>query len=348
MSETSEDIIQQAISYAKAGNMADAKKLLAEVVKKEPSNARAWYLLSQVTENQDQSIYCLKRVLQIAPDNIKAQKALARLLANDLQMFEESELPSKDGTNEFKESKKFLDSEKVNLIIISVLGLVLIIVLCAVVFVVAQSSQIGDKLAFLSRPTNTPLPTYTRYPTYTPQQPKVVAPIIIPTFEIPTSAPFPTRVPTATLLPTPTAQILAQSQTLGPIRDSIREEEYTINVSVQDVRYLTKDGYSEPKTGFVFAILNISITNFGPGTVFSIYTSDFQMRDSNGALRGDSSYLDSTSDCGLDLVDLESGGKTSGCIAFEVPDSGRLEFIYAPYKYEALEPGRYLSFVIRP
>ncbi len=52
-------------------------------------------------------------------------------------------------------------------------------------------------------------------------------------------------------------------------------------------------------------------------------------------------------ECEMDSVDLMANGSVSGCFGFEVPISGELELIYAPYKYEGLEPGRYLSFKLR-
>jgi hypothetical protein len=73
--------------------------------------------------------------------------------------------------------------------------------------------------------------------------------------------------------------------------------------------------------------------------------SDFQMLH-QGALY-DYGFFGGSSDCRLPGVDLLEGGSTSGCIAFEVPIGGQLELIYAPFKYEGLEPGRYLSFLVR-
>jgi hypothetical protein len=52
-------------------------------------------------------------------------------------------------------------------------------------------------------------------------------------------------------------------------------------------------------------------------------------------------------DCDLGMVDLVAGGTISGCVVFEVPETGSLELIYAPYQFGNLEPGRYLSFQLR-
>lgn len=73
-----EEQIFRAIGLAKAGNEAEAKQLLAQVVKQEPDDARAWYLLSQVSGNSHDARYCLEQVLRIQPDNAQARERLDR------------------------------------------------------------------------------------------------------------------------------------------------------------------------------------------------------------------------------------------------------------------------------
>ncbi|MEW5871452.1 MAG: tetratricopeptide repeat protein [Chloroflexota bacterium] len=79
MSEMTEQLIQQAVTEAKAGNKANARAILSRVVKQEPKNARAWYFLSQVVEEREQAIHCLKKSLELNPDNARAKERLARL-----------------------------------------------------------------------------------------------------------------------------------------------------------------------------------------------------------------------------------------------------------------------------
>jgi len=80
MGVSTEEIIQHAISWAKAGNKEAARKALSEVVRQEPNNARAWYLLSQVIEDKEKVIYCLQKVLVLLPDNQHAKERLTQLL----------------------------------------------------------------------------------------------------------------------------------------------------------------------------------------------------------------------------------------------------------------------------
>lgn len=75
------ELINKAIAEAKAGNIAGARTNLAQVVRKEPENIQAWYLLSRVVEDKEQIIYCLKRVLQIMPDSPQAKARLKKLQA---------------------------------------------------------------------------------------------------------------------------------------------------------------------------------------------------------------------------------------------------------------------------
>ncbi len=155
----------------------------------------------------------------------------------------------------------------------------------------------------------------------------------------------PTTIPTPT--PTPIPTVVIQTQTLGPIWNSTRDESYTAQISLTGVRFNSEDDWHKPKQGYVYVIVDVTVKNLGPDLMRSVSDYDFQVRDASGALRDSSWLVPGTDDCELDLVDLALNGSVSGCIGFEVPADGKLELIFAPYKYEALEPGRYLSFTIR-
>lgn len=79
MNTPTEQLIQQAVTEARAGNKANARAILSRVVKQEPGNARAWYLLSQAVEKQEQAIYCLEQILKIQPDNSQVKERLNRI-----------------------------------------------------------------------------------------------------------------------------------------------------------------------------------------------------------------------------------------------------------------------------
>lgn len=171
----------------------------------------------------------------------------------------------------------------------------------------------------------------------------------------PTERSKPTGVPTLTPIPAtpiptirPTPAFVAQTQKIGPLLDSLRDETYSFQVGLNDVKWSNGDRFLPPKQGNTYLIAYISVKNLGPGSAFSISSLDFQVKDANGALRSSALLVPAGFDCSLPFVDLTAGGSVEGCVSFEVPTTGRLEFIYAPFKYEGLKPGRYVSFVIRP
>jgi hypothetical protein len=90
---TTDELIQQAITQGKAGNKPEAIKILAQVVKQEPTNARAWYLLSQVVETKEQIEYCLNKVLEIDPINQQAINRLNSIRATPPTTTAESQEP---------------------------------------------------------------------------------------------------------------------------------------------------------------------------------------------------------------------------------------------------------------
>lgn len=148
------------------------------------------------------------------------------------------------------------------------------------------------------------------------------------------------------ILQPPTPTPAPQTKHLGPIWDSLQDETYNIEVGVSRTRFLRQSGFQEAKANHTYVVIDISITNLGPGSLRQIGPFDFKVRDANNALR-DYTFIMAAEDCRLEMVDLMPGGSISGCVTFEVPVSGNLELIYAPYRYEGLVEGRYLSFRLR-
>lgn len=163
--------------------------------------------------------------------------------------------------------------------------------------------------------------------------------------------PFPTiqLIPSDTPQPTVTSgpPFAPQTQQLGPIHDTERDTYFSLEVTVNSVKWLTSDTYQTPKTGNIYLIVYFIAKNLGPSSVQSIGSSDFQIVDSNGLVH-DYTYIPSAETCQLDSVDMLPNGLYESCDGFEVPRMGKLEFIYAPYKNSPLDPGRYLSIIVRP
>ena len=70
----------------KAGDKEAAKNLLTRIIKQDPNNARAWYLLSQAVDQKEYAIYCLEQVQKLYPDNEKVkQRLLKPKVPNDVE-----------------------------------------------------------------------------------------------------------------------------------------------------------------------------------------------------------------------------------------------------------------------
>jgi dipeptidyl aminopeptidase/acylaminoacyl peptidase len=73
------DLINQGIEAARARDRETARKLFEQVVEQDEENIRGWLLLSRVVENIDEKRICLTTVLQLDPDNKRAQQELEEL-----------------------------------------------------------------------------------------------------------------------------------------------------------------------------------------------------------------------------------------------------------------------------
>ena len=71
--------LQQAISLIKSGDKKRGKQLLGEVIKEDPNNEAAWLWSYRLVSTPEKKQYCLKRALEINPENQQARKALVDL-----------------------------------------------------------------------------------------------------------------------------------------------------------------------------------------------------------------------------------------------------------------------------
>ncbi len=82
--------LKQAIAAARAGKNPQAKVLLARVIKDEPDNANAWFLLSTLADTDEQKIQHLQKVLELQPNHPTAADQLAELVPPSPEPVEES------------------------------------------------------------------------------------------------------------------------------------------------------------------------------------------------------------------------------------------------------------------
>jgi hypothetical protein len=74
-----EELLQEGIDAAKAGNKEKARARLQEVVALDQYNEKGWYWLASVVETDEEKKVCLGNVVVINPDNERAQQMLDQL-----------------------------------------------------------------------------------------------------------------------------------------------------------------------------------------------------------------------------------------------------------------------------
>jgi len=72
-------LLQQGIQATKTGDHALARKLLVQVVQRDPNNEMAWIWLAQAMESPSQRLDCLRQVLRINPQNEPVRRAVQAL-----------------------------------------------------------------------------------------------------------------------------------------------------------------------------------------------------------------------------------------------------------------------------
>jgi hypothetical protein len=75
----SSEPLQEAYRLIREGSTQEAVRILVPLVRADPLNADAWWLLANAVENTDQKRQALERVLKLRPGDEAAQKMLARL-----------------------------------------------------------------------------------------------------------------------------------------------------------------------------------------------------------------------------------------------------------------------------
>jgi len=74
--EQARQVLQQGIAAARAGQTAQARQLLQEAARRDPRSEAAWLWLSSLAKDNAERTFCLKKVLEINPNNENALKGL--------------------------------------------------------------------------------------------------------------------------------------------------------------------------------------------------------------------------------------------------------------------------------
>ncbi len=77
--EQAKQLLQQGIAAARAGQTETARNLLRQAARLDPQNETAWMWLTSVAIDSNERIFCLKRILDINPQNERAIQGLQAL-----------------------------------------------------------------------------------------------------------------------------------------------------------------------------------------------------------------------------------------------------------------------------
>jgi len=135
-----EDNLKRAIEVIKAGDKKKGGEILFEIINKQPKNELAWAWLSVCVRDDKQKKYCIEKVLEINPDNLKAKQALERLNRIDEPPLDEitkspsisknSQIESQDKDSKPKAQKHLETNSNAYKIIVG--GLLLIIIISGI------------------------------------------------------------------------------------------------------------------------------------------------------------------------------------------------------------------------
>lgn len=148
------DRLREAYQLIREGNKPQAVRILVPIVRAEPDNADAWWLLANAVEKDDQKERALRQVLKLRPGDEAAQRMLDRLVppaAAAEDVFAE-DLPA-DGEYDVGDQDLFADAEPQRVrvhkgrggsspltIILALIGLMTVISCAACVLVLAVSA----------------------------------------------------------------------------------------------------------------------------------------------------------------------------------------------------------------
>ena len=82
--------LQQAINAARVGNTREAQGLLTQLLKEDPEQVQAWFLLSHLVDSEEKQKAFLGRVLALDPTHTQARQRLAYLHSSDVPVVTEA------------------------------------------------------------------------------------------------------------------------------------------------------------------------------------------------------------------------------------------------------------------
>ena len=155
------DLLNQAVAFIKAGNTEKGKQLLITVIRQNPKDENAWLWMSRCVTTAEQKRDCFERVLKINPQNQHAIEGLRKLNNPTLQKPQ-----VKTSVNPKPSNTK---SNRSSLILI---GVIVLIVICSC-GIVSSGQIFNSTMKFFnpstSSPPKTKVPTSPPSPTIDPE-----------------------------------------------------------------------------------------------------------------------------------------------------------------------------------
>ena len=87
------DLLQQGVEALESGDKAQARRLLARVIKRDPRNEQAWLCLSDAMGSDVERLRCLERILEINPHNQEAVLRASKLRQKQAQRLGKPPVP---------------------------------------------------------------------------------------------------------------------------------------------------------------------------------------------------------------------------------------------------------------
>ena len=76
--------LQEAVDTAKAGQLAEARSMLKQILRKDPTNETAWFIYAQIADKRENAIVCLKKVLESIPTTSAPARCSSKLQPEDI------------------------------------------------------------------------------------------------------------------------------------------------------------------------------------------------------------------------------------------------------------------------
>ncbi len=175
-----DEMFNEAVKAAKAGQRRRAKDLLTRLLKANQENVDYWLWMSAVVDTEKEQIFCLQKAVKIDPNSIAARRGLVVLGAlkpEDAALpppqvleaipFEIPELQKGGGFTGFLSRRRNQE-----ILLVSGVGLVAVVMVVLVVMTITGAFRPRRQVAGAgptATVTNTPLPTATGTPTHTPE-----------------------------------------------------------------------------------------------------------------------------------------------------------------------------------